>query len=67
MSASEVLRHLLLQNTDLSNSLFRNAAEAISHLGAVQAQDFAAAKWALGLCVENDDDADSETDQKTNY
>lgn len=59
MDASEI-RKLRLHNTGLSNSPFKNAADAVSHLGAVQAQDFAAAKWALGLRTENSIDEDIE-------
>ncbi|MDD5702858.1 MAG: crosslink repair DNA glycosylase YcaQ family protein, partial [Dehalococcoidales bacterium] len=51
---------LRLYNTGLSNSPFKSAAEAVSHLGAVQAQDFAAAKWALGLRIKNSTDAEIE-------
>ena len=49
-----------LQNTGLTDSRFKNAAQAIAHLGAVQAQDFSAAKWALGLRVRNATDATIE-------
>ncbi len=47
-----------LRNTGLSPPMFSSAAEAVSHLGAVQAQDFTAAKWALGLRVKNTTDTD---------
>jgi hypothetical protein len=59
MNAAEILR-LRLYNTGLSQSPFRSAAEAVSHLGAVQAQDFTAAKWALGLRIKNSRDSDIE-------
>lgn len=59
MNASEILE-LRLYNSGLINSPFRSAAEAVSHLGAVQAQDFAAAKWALGLRIKNSTDEDIE-------
>lgn len=52
MNSSEILK-LPLQNYGLSNSPFKTAADAVSHLGAVQAQDFAAAKWALGRRIKN--------------
>ena len=51
MNSSEILK-LRLHNTGLSHSPFKSAAEVVSHLGAVQAQDFAAAKWALGLRIK---------------
>ena len=59
MNASEILK-LRLYNTGLSHSPFKNAADAVSHLGAVQAQDFAAAKWALGLRIKNSIDESIE-------
>jgi hypothetical protein len=59
MNASEILA-LRLDNTGLRHSPFKSAADAVSHLGAVQAQDFAAAKWALGLRVQNSTDKDIE-------
>ncbi len=51
---------LRLHNSRLSGRPFESAAEAVSHLGAVQAQDFAAAKWALGLRVKGATDASLE-------
>jgi Winged helix DNA-binding domain len=59
MNASEILK-LRLYNTGLSHSPFKSAADAVFHLGAVQAQDFAAAKWALGLRIEDSTDEDIE-------
>jgi len=59
MNASEILE-LRLHNTGLSHSQFQSPADAVSHLGAVQAQDFAAAKWALGLRIKNSTDKDIE-------
>ena len=59
MNASEILK-LRLYNTGLSHSPFKSAADAVSHLGAVQAQDFTAAKWALGLRIKNSTDEDIE-------
>jgi hypothetical protein len=59
MNASEILE-LRLYNSGLSHSPFKSAADAVSHLGAVQAQDFAAAKWALGLRIKNSTDKDIE-------
>ena len=38
-----------LVNQKLAGSTFRHPAEVVSWLGAVQAQDFPAAKWAIGL------------------
>ncbi|MGZ7162516.1 MAG: winged helix DNA-binding domain-containing protein [Halobacteriota archaeon] len=52
MNTSEILRRRLY-NSGLSLSPFDNAIDAVSHLGAVQAQDFPAAKWGLGLRIGN--------------
>ena len=54
------IRKLRLYNSGLSNSTFKTASDAVSHLGAVQAQDFSAAKWALGLRVKNSTSEDIE-------
>jgi len=59
MQRSDIPR-LRLYHTGLSHSPFGSAAEAVSHLGAVQAQDFAAAKWALGLRIKDSTDEDIE-------
>ena len=55
MNASEILR-LRLHNSGLTNHPFYSPNDAVLHLGAVQAQDFAAAKWALGLRIKNSTD-----------
>lgn len=59
MNAAEI-RKLRLYNTGLSNVPFKTAPDAVSHLGAVQAQDFSAAKWGLGLRVKNSTDKGME-------
>lgn len=59
MNASDILR-LRLHNTGLAHSQFKSADDAVSHLGALQAQDYSAAKWALGLRVKNSTDEDIE-------
>lgn len=48
MDNSDLL-HQRLNNQKLSSSEFRNPADVVRWLGAVQAQDFEGAKWALGL------------------
>lgn len=50
MNTSEIIK-LRLFNTGLSHAPFQNAVDAVSHLGAVQAQDFSAATWSLGLRI----------------
>ncbi len=59
MDALEI-RKLRLYNNGLSNSPFKSVSDAVSYLGAVQAQDFSAAKWALGLRIKNSTDEDIE-------
>ena len=46
------LPHLRLLNTGLIGSPFQSPEEVVAHLGAVQAQDFAAAKWSVGLRMQ---------------
>src|SRR5437868_6416583 len=38
-----------LQNQHLNSNNFKDPAEVVAWFGAVQSQDFAAAKWALGM------------------
>jgi hypothetical protein len=45
--------NLRLQNQHLLQHDFNTVSEVVGHLGAVQAQDFAAAKWALALRMRN--------------
>jgi hypothetical protein len=52
MNTSETPR-LRLYNSGLSQSPFENPVDAVSHLGAVHAQDFTAAQWGLGLRIRN--------------
>lgn len=42
-----------LFNQHLSGNPFAKPEDVVKHLGAVQAQDFAAAKWSVGMRVEN--------------
>ncbi len=59
MNTSEILR-LRLYNTGLTHSPFNGTADAVTHAAAVQAQDFTAAKWALGLRIKNSTDKEIE-------
>jgi len=52
MKTRDILQ-LRLNNTGLSTSSFDSAESVVAHLGAVQAQDFSAAKWAVGLRMQN--------------
>lgn len=51
---------LRLRNQHLSHPTFKNASEVVRWLGAVQAQDYAAAKWSLGLRLESATDEEVE-------
>lgn len=46
-----------LHNQHLSRPAFETPAEVVQWLGAVQAQDYAAAKWAVGLRMKGGSDA----------
>lgn len=59
MNSSEIL-NLRLSNSGLSHSPFQSPTDAVTRLGAVQAQDFTAAKWSLGLRIKKSTDADIE-------
>jgi hypothetical protein len=52
MNTSDVLRQRL-HNQKLSSSEIDNPADVVRWLGAVQAQDYGAAKWALALRMRN--------------
>jgi winged helix DNA-binding protein len=56
LSPDEVLR-LRLANHHLADPAPEDAATLVAHLGAVQAQDYPAAKWALGLRLRGATDA----------
>jgi hypothetical protein len=47
MNNAEIARRRL-QNQRLAKTTFNDARDAVTQLGAVQAQDYAGAKWALG-------------------
>jgi hypothetical protein len=49
-----------LRNQKLARSDVYTPAKAVTWLGAIQAQDYPAAKWALGLRVSDTTDADVE-------
>ena len=49
-----------LVNQRLARSEFKSAANVVGWLGAVQAQDYAGAKWAIGLRAKGLTDADVE-------
>ncbi len=49
-----------LANQHLISSVFENSQEVVSHFGAVQAQDYNAAKWSIGLRLKNSRDKEIE-------
>ena len=44
---------LRMQNHQLSTPKFKNAKELVGWMGAIQAQDFTMAKWAIGIRLPN--------------
>ncbi len=50
------IAHQRLQNQFITQQAFEKAGDVVRWLGAVQAQDYAAAKWALGLRMQNSTD-----------
>src|SRR5881398_2981331 len=51
------IAHQRLLNQHIAGTPFEKPAEAVAWLGAVQAQDYAAAKWAVGQRVQGATDA----------
>jgi hypothetical protein len=51
------IAHQRLHNQRITDSTFQRPAEVVDWLGAVQAQDFAGAKWSLGLRIPNSNEA----------
>lgn len=52
MTTQDILRSRL-SNQLLSQHMHQTPEEVVAHLGAVQSQDFAGAKWALGQRLDN--------------
>jgi hypothetical protein len=53
----KVLLQLRLANQSLLINRFSTAVEVVSHMGAMQAQDYAMSKWAIGIRLQNATDA----------
>ena len=51
------IAHRRLRNQGLSRVIFKNAVDVVTQFGAVQAQDYAGAKWALGQRLKDSTDA----------
>ena len=49
-----------LRNQCVSEATFKKPTDVVAWLGAVQAQDYAGAKWALGLRMQDAVDDDIE-------
>src|SRR5215471_8694660 len=52
-AAADKLLRMRLANQHLSGPRFDDPAELVAHLGAVQAQDYPAAKWAIAQRLRN--------------
>lgn len=59
MTAPDIAK-LRLLNQQISHTAFNTPAEIVAWLGAVQAQDYAGARWSLGLRLPQATDADIE-------
>jgi hypothetical protein len=59
MKIQEILR-LRLHNQHISSRCFATPEAVVSWLGAAQAQDYAGAKWSVGLRIENATETDVE-------
>ncbi len=57
MTTADILR-IRLYNEQLVDHQFKEVAELVKHLGAVQSQDYAGAKWGLAQRLSNVSDAD---------
>ncbi|MDI3318810.1 winged helix DNA-binding domain-containing protein [Pinibacter soli] len=55
------LKYLRLHNQLISQQPYANAGHVVATFGAMQAQDYAAAKWAIGLRLPDATDEDIET------
>ena len=54
------IANLRLHNQLISHKMFEKSGDVVQWLGAVQAQDYAAAKWAVGLRLSGASDDDIE-------
>ena len=59
MTTSEI-SILRLQNQQITHRKFTNIADSLSWLGAIQGQDYAGAKWSLGVRTNRATDSDVE-------
>ena len=59
MTASDIARYRL-ENQKIVGTKFTKPSEVVARLGAIQAQDFAGAKWSIGLRMQTATDGDIE-------
>ncbi len=59
MPATDIA-HQRLSSQQLTASRFTNPADMVGYFGAIQSQDYSAAKWALGMRVHGSTDASIE-------
>src|SRR5687767_10156391 len=59
MDANEILSSRLV-NQQIADTRFKSPVEIVRWLGAMQAQEYAMAKWAIGLRLPGIKDADVE-------
>ena len=57
---SQTIAHYRLLNQQIAATRFTTPGQVVSWLGAMQAQDYAGAKWSIGLRLPNATDADIE-------
>jgi hypothetical protein len=50
------IRNIRLHNQLLTKKPYSEPADVISHLGAIQAQDYGGAKWSIGMRMDNAND-----------
>ena len=50
------IANIRLQSQQIASSKFKSAKDLVSYMGAMQAQDYAMAKWAVGLRLQNSTD-----------
>lgn len=55
------IAHLRLANQQITKSKFKTAAEVVSWLGAIQAQDYSMSKWAVGVRLPGSTDKSVES------
>ena len=60
MNVKELIQ-LRLANQRLTSTEFQTCIDVVSHFGAMQSQDYAMAKWAVGARMQKASDLDIET------